>query len=86
MSKIALIGCGGRSELAVNFHRPDLGAELVCAADPAAAAGERFAKRMINEKNQKINLYADYREMIEKEHPDAVLVLSPDYQHKEQSN
>lgn len=86
MSKIALIGCGGRSELAVNFHRPDLGAELVCAADPAAVAGERFANRMLNEKNQKVNLYADYREMIEKEHPDAVLVLSPDYQHKEQSN
>ena len=37
-SKIALIGCGGRSELAVEFHRPDLGAELVAAADPATAS------------------------------------------------
>ncbi|MBE6373842.1 MAG: Gfo/Idh/MocA family oxidoreductase [Lentisphaerae bacterium] len=85
-SKIALIGCGGRSELAVEFHRPDLGAELVAAADPNQTAGAKFFRKLENQRGGKPHLYADYREMLEKEHPDAVLILSPDFLHKEQSD
>lgn len=70
-----MIGCGGRSELAVEFHRPDLGAELVAAADPVQESGAKFSSKLEKERGAKPRLYADYREMLEKEHPDAVLIL-----------
>ena len=79
--RLALIGCGGRSELAWYFQRPDLGAVLVAAAGPQPAAREKFLSAA---KGPVIpRCYADYREMVEKEHPDAVLILSPDYLHEE---
>lgn len=75
--KVAVIGVGsmGRNHARNFSEMPD--ANLVGVADPNEAAASAVAKRC------GCRSYADYREMLEKEKPDAVSVVVPTVYHKE---
>ncbi len=81
--RIGVIGACGRGKLADWAHDPDQGVEVVAGAEPYQLQQESFVKRYQEKFNYTPNVYADYREMIEKENLDAVFVTAPDFLHEE---
>ena len=75
--RIALIGLGkmGLSHLAVANAHPDV--DLVAVCDPAAYVLD------VLQKHTGIKGYADYRELLDQEQPDAVLIATPNRFHGE---
>lgn len=81
--RIGVIGACGRGKLADRAHQPDRGVEVVAGADPYQMQQESFVKRYQEKFNCTPNVYADYREMIEKENLDGVFITAPDFLHEE---
>ncbi len=67
--KAAIIGCGGRGRAHAGGYRASEDVKIAACADPS----EANAQRMSNDCGG-INVYADHREMLEKEKPDIVSV------------
>ena len=67
--KAAIIGCGGRGRGHAQGYRASEDVEVVACADPVQANAERIAKECGG-----AAVYADHREMLEKEKPDIVSV------------
>lgn len=85
MSKLrfGLIGCLGRARIAKQCHSDGLDAEIVAGTDVDIQKLEIFKNEYSNEFQQKVNGYLDYKEMLEKEDLDAVMVMTPDHFHEE---
>lgn len=81
--KVGLIGCLGRARLAKQCHSGNLMAEVVAGTDVSLDNLEVFKQEYQEEFNQSVNGYLDYREMVEKENLDAVMVMTPDHFHEE---
>ena len=85
--RIGVIGASGRGSIAHYTHKPAENSRLVAAADPYPEPQERF-KKAFSEKfpgDPIPTIYDDYREMIEKENLDGVVIASPDFLHEEQA-
>ena len=82
MRRIGVIGASGRGNIADYAHIPDEGFTLVAGADLYPEGRERFLKRQEKLHNTP-HVYSDYREMIEKEHLDGVIITTPDFLHEE---
>ena len=85
--RIGVIGAAGRGSIAHYTHKPAEGSRLVAAAEPYPEPKERF-KKAFSEKfpgDPIPVIYDDYREMIEKESLDGVVIASPDFLHEEQA-
>ena len=87
MSKLRLvvIGCLGRGRLVKLCHLNNMDAKIVAGCDINTANLEIFKKEYKEEFNQQVNCYLDYREMLEKEEPDGVFIMTPDHYHEEQA-
>ncbi len=85
MLRIGLIGAAGRGQLSDYAHKPEKGSSIVAAADIYPEGRERFLKRHLEKFNQTPPVYVDYREMIEKEQLDGVIIATPDFLHEEQA-
>lgn len=83
MLRIGVIGAAGRGNIADYAHLPKEGFTLVAGADIYPEGRERFLKRQKEKLNNTPNVYSDYREMIEKEHLDGVIITTPDFLHEE---
>ena len=83
--RIGVIGASGRGAIANYTNCPDSGSRLVAAAEIYPEAKERFTKRFSEQfPNDPIPvIYEDYREMIEKEDLDGVVIATPDFLHEE---
>lgn len=81
--KVGLIGCLGGARLAKQCHSGNLMAEVVAGTDVSLDNLEVFKQEYQEEFNQSVNGYLDYREMVEKENLDAVMVMTPDHFHEE---
>jgi len=82
--KVALIGAGsqGRGAL-LNFCLKIPGIRFVAVCD-IWPYHQRYAANILKKYDQTVNVYADYRELLDQEHDlDAVLVASPDWMHAE---
>ncbi len=73
--KVGIIGCGRISVLHCRVTAESELAELVACADVELERAEKYAAKY------GAKAYADYREMIEKEHLDAVHICLPHYLH-----
>lgn len=85
--RIGVIGASGRGSIADYTHKPAEGSRLVAAAEIYAEPKERFEARF-KEKfpgDPMPAIYDDYREMIEKESLDGIVIASPDFLHEEQA-
>ena len=84
--RIGVIGAAGRGSIAHYAHTPATGSRLVAAADPYPEGQRRFKEKFSDKfPGEEIPpLYEDYREMIEKENLDGVIIASPDFLHEEQ--
>ncbi|WP_419647861.1 Gfo/Idh/MocA family protein, partial [Victivallis vadensis] len=82
--KFGIIGTCCRGELGDYAHQTANGVEIVAGADIYEEQRRSFAERM-KAKQAAVNIYADYREMIEKEKLDGVFITSPDFCHEEQA-
>jgi UDP-N-acetylglucosamine 3-dehydrogenase len=78
--KVAVIGCGS---IAIHRHVPEYASlsnvEIVAFCDPVAERAEEMVSKYGG------RVYADYREMLEREKPDAVSVCTPNTLHAEVS-
>ncbi|MBR7107460.1 MAG: Gfo/Idh/MocA family oxidoreductase [Lentisphaeria bacterium] len=85
--RIGVIGAAGRGSIAHYAHTPATGSRLVAAADPYPEGQRRFKEKFSDKfPGEEIPpLYEDYREMIEKENLDGVIIASPDFLHEEQA-
>ncbi len=92
MKKTGIIGCGGRGvrNLGSKFvQAKNLGLEVVALSDnlssrlPEAADILNRAAQEINAPGRRYNLYADWREMLEKEALDMVVITTPQCCHQE---
>ena len=83
MLRIGVIGASGRGNIADYAHLPKEGFTVVAGADIYPEGRERFLKRQKEKLNNTPNVYSDYREMIEKEHLDGVIITTPDFLHEE---
>jgi len=82
--RVALIGCGrqGRALINAGLKIPGLKFTALCDIQPTAL---RSAKLYLEAEDVETTGYADYRELLDKEKLDAVIVASPDFVHAEQS-
>ena len=69
---VGVIGCGGRARAVVREGADVKGYRIVAAADCEAGRAERFASELAGGKRW--GVYQDFRQMIEKEQLDAVMV------------
>ena len=83
--RLGVIGCAGRGQLADWVHQPENGVEIVAGADIYPEQRQMFLDRYREKFNAQPAVYSDYREMIEKEQLDGVIVTSPDFLHEEHS-
>lgn len=83
--RLGIIGTCCRGQLGDYAHNPAEGVEIVAGTDIYEAQRNSFVERYQKEKNTSVNVYSDYREMIEKENLDGVFITSPDYCHEEQA-
>ena len=74
--RIGIIGCCGRGTLADNAHKPGEGSVIVAGAEPYPEQRKMFLDRYQEKFGVQPALYADYREMIDKENLDGVIILS----------
>ena len=81
--RLGVIGTCCRGTLADYAHNPDNGVEIVAGADIYEEQRKSFVKRYKDKFNYDVNVYSDYREMIEKENLDGVFVITPDFLHEE---
>ena len=84
--KVALLGAGsqGRGAL-MNFCLKIPGTRFVAVCD-IWPYHQRYASNILKKYDQAVNVYADYREMLDQERDlDAVLVATPDWMHAEHS-
>jgi len=74
--KVGFVGCGG---IVQGAHAPNLvqlpNVKLVACADVDRARVSEFLEKY------KLNFYSDYREMLSKENPDAVIIATPNALH-----
>lgn len=83
-TKIGVIGCGNRSWIA--FHALlEPGVIIAAGADPSQESLDKFSAFLKSEYGKTMSCYSDYREMLEKEKLDAVIICSPDSAHHEQA-
>jgi predicted dehydrogenase len=77
MKKAVLIGCGAISEnhIGILKEMPEVNFSAICDIDPKAA------KRTVEREGLSLNVYTDYKEMLEKEKPDAVHICTPHFLH-----
>jgi len=75
---VAIIGIGGIAESHLRPLSQSRDVELIAAADIAKEKAEKASAYGIK------RFYVDYREMVEKEKPEAVYILTPAYLHQEQ--
>ncbi len=81
--RLGLIGTCCRGTLADYAHDPKNGVEIVAGADIYEEQRKSFVDRYKEKFNYNVNVYADYREMIEKENLDGVFIITPDFLHEE---
>ncbi len=81
--RIGIIGCSGRGKLADNAHQPGNGSIIVAGAEPYPEQKKMFLDRYQEKFNFQPALYDDYKEMIDRENLDGVVVTSPDFMHME---
>ncbi len=86
MLNIGIIGAGARSPIAFFLHRPHDEISLVAVADININAAKKFnnefKERFPGEKD--LLLYSSAQELLQNEEIELVLILTPDYCHKEQ--
>ena len=78
---VALVGCGDQGRVLVNacLKIPCVKFRAVCDIWPYA---QRYGSRYLGKYGHETNVYADYREMLEKEKGlDAIICASPDWMH-----
>ena len=75
--RVAIVGAGRVAAFHLHGYR-EAGAEVVAVADVDEAAAERRAEPF------GARVYADYREMLDRERPDAVSICTPPFLHAEQ--
>lgn len=80
---LGVIGTCGRGSLSDWAHQPQNGALVVAGADPYQLQRDGFITRHQKKFNHTPNVYADYKEMLEKEHLDGVFITCPDFLHEE---
>ena len=83
--RIGIIGCTTRGTLGDYAHQPDAGVTIVAGADLYPEARQAFLNRYREKFNTIPAVYTDYREMIEKEQLDGVVITTPDFLHEEQA-
>ena len=81
--RIGVIGCYGRGGLADYAHQPENGVELVAGAERYEEPRRLFLKRIEKKGIPAPHVYEDYREMIDRENLDGVIVTTPDFLHEE---
>ncbi|MBQ6471433.1 MAG: Gfo/Idh/MocA family oxidoreductase [Victivallales bacterium] len=64
-------------------HLPEQGVEIVAGADIYELQRKSFQDRYREKFHSEVKAYADYREMLERERPDGVFIIVPDYLHEE---
>jgi len=80
---VAIIGPGSQGRLLVNFCLKIPGVRFVAVCD-IWSYNQKYAQNLLGKYDQKVTVYDDYREMLEKEkHLDAVIVATPDWMHAE---
>jgi predicted dehydrogenase len=80
---VAIIGTGAQGRVLINdcINIPGVRFKAVCDIWPFA---QRYAANTLRRANQPVEVYEDYREMLEKEKGlDAVIVATPDFVHAE---
>lgn len=80
---VGIIGSGVQGRVLINdcINIPGVRFKAVCDIWPFS---QRYASNTLRRANQPVEVYADYREMLEKEKDlDAVIVASPDFVHAE---
>jgi predicted dehydrogenase len=77
--KVGVIGLGIRSDLADLAHKPQKGVKLVAAADVRPEALGEFKKKY----GADVLVSENYRDLLQDDLVDVVMVLSPDYLHEE---
>ena len=80
--RLGVIGTCCRGKLADRAHQIENGVEVVAGADIYNEQLQSFIERY-REKGSTVKGYLDYREMIEKENLDGVVITSPDFCHEE---
>lgn len=86
--KVGLIGCGNIARLHLKGFMKSGKSELTAVADPKPEKAAKFLKACAEQygvDTSRVRIYADYREMLEKEPLDAVTVCTPNGVHAEQS-
>ncbi len=76
--KIGVIACGGRGENAWKAHQPENGTVIVAGVDVNPDARAKFRQTF-----PQSQVYADYRELLNREKLDAVFISSPLEFHEE---
>jgi predicted dehydrogenase len=76
--RVAVIGAGGRGSLADNAHHPGKGSRLVAGADIRQEVLKEF-----KDKYPDAFVCKDYRQILERDNVDAVLIATPDFLHQE---
>ena len=83
--RLGIIGSGYRGALADYAHSPADGVEIVAGTDIFPEQRLAFQNRYQQKFGQKVNVYADYHEMLAAENLDGVFITTPDYCHEEQA-
>ena len=79
--RIGLIGCAGRGTHADHANLPGK-ARVVAGADRYPEQRQMFLDRYREKYRTEPAVYTDYREMIDKEQLDGVVIASPDFLHE----
>lgn len=77
--RVGVIGVGSRSSIVEYWHQPDGKSIVTGAADISPEATSRFRETI----NPDAFVTTDYRELLNRDDIDAVVILSPDYLHEE---
>ncbi|KMM38312.1 Gfo/Idh/MocA family protein [Guptibacillus hwajinpoensis] len=77
--RIGLIGIGLRSSIAKYWHQPDGESVVVAAADLSISRLKAFQEDI----NKETYITTDYKELLERQDVDAVVITTPDHLHEE---
>ena len=82
--RLGLIGAGSQGRILMDAARRIPGVKFIAVAD-IWEYSQVYASRYLEKFEQPVNVYVDYREMLEKEKDlDAVLIATPDFMHEQQ--
>jgi predicted dehydrogenase len=79
--RVGIIGCGNRGNQVASDWVKHKDSGFVAACDVATDRVEQTAARLGETQGNKVDVYEDYRRLLERKDVDAVLIATPDHWH-----